>query len=284
MTWFDETIHIPQGFVQRFQVSREVCRERTAFQDMVIFDNPTFGRVLALDGVIQTTERDEAAYHEMLTHVPMLAHGRARRVLIVGGGDGGILREVLRHPVDKVTMVEIDGAVVERCRQFLPGLSDGAFDDPRAELLIDDGIRYVAEAREAFDVIIVDSTDPIGPGEVLFTQAFYADCRRLLGTSGVLVTQCGVPALQGSEVTDSTARLRPNFADVRFYLTCVPSYVGGHMTLGWASEDVSLGDVPESVLAERFAALGIATSYYTPAVHRAAFALPPFISGLMNAA
>lgn len=282
MSWFEEAIHVPQGYAQRFEVSRELVRERTDFQDLVIFDNPLFGRVLALDGVIQTTERDEHAYHEMLAHVPMFAHGRARRVLIVGGGDGGVLREVLRHPVDKVTMVEIDRLVVERCREFLPGLNAGAFDDPRAEVLIDDGIRYAADSREAFDVIIVDSTDPIGPGEVLFTEAFYIDCKRLLGSTGVLVTQCGVPVVQGREVTDTAARLRPHFADVGFFLTAVPTYVGGFMTLGWATDDPGLRGVHESDLAERYAANGLQTRYYSPAVHRAAFALPPFIEALAH--
>ena len=280
MTWFEETLHLGRGYAQRLEVAREVHREQTDFQELVIFDNPLFGRVLALDGVVQTSEHDEFCYHEMLTHVPILAHGAARRVLIIGGGDGGVLREVLRHPVERVTMVELDGAVVAACREHMPSLSNGAFDDARAELLIADGIRYVSEAREAFDVIIVDSTDPVGPGEVLFTDAFYADCKRLLGDRGILVTQCGVPFIQGKEVTDSAARLRPLFADVTFYLTVVPGYCGGSMTLGWASDDTALRDTPEEVLAERLAALTFVPRYYTPAVHRAAFVLPPFIADL----
>ncbi len=283
MNWFNEALHLQHGYGQRLQITREVHHERTPFQEMLIFDTPLFGRVLTLDGIVQTTERDEFCYHDMLTHVPMLAHGRARRVLIVGGGDGGVLREVLRHPVERATMVEIDGAVVAACRAHMPSLSDGAFDDPRTELLIDDGIRYVAEARDSFDVIIVDSTDPMGPGEVLFTEAFYADCRRLLGAHGVLVTQCGVPFIQGAEVRDSTARLRPHFADVGFYVTVVPGYIGGFMTLGWATDDATLRHVPEATLAERLAALGFQPRYYSPAVHRAAFALPPFIEKLARA-
>lgn len=164
--WVSETLHA--GYQQRFEVSKVLYSEKTEFQDMVIFENPKFGRVLVLDGVIQTTEKDEFIYHEMMVHTPMLANGAAKRVLIIGGGDGGCLREALRHPgVGKVTMVEIDPTVVELSRKYLPGHSDGAFDDPRTDLVIADGLKYVAESDEKFDVIIVDSTDPIGPGEVL---------------------------------------------------------------------------------------------------------------------
>lgn len=285
MNWFEEELHsrvLDHGYAQRFQVSRVVHRENTDFQELEIFDNPAFGRVLALDTIIQTTERDEFIYHEMLVHVPLLAHGRVRRVLIIGGGDGGVLREVLRHPVDHATMVEIDGRVIDLCREHMPGLSAGAFDDPRARVLVDDGIKFMADTTETFDAIIVDSSDPVGPNEVLFTDAFYADCRRRLTPGGVLITQSGVPFLQRGEVIDGYIRLRPHFADVGFYVIAVPSYVGGFMTLSWASDDADLRRQPESVLAKRCAAAGLETRYYSPAVHKGAFALPPYISRLMD--
>ncbi|TVS00342.1 MAG: polyamine aminopropyltransferase [Rhodospirillales bacterium] len=283
MTWFDETLHLARhGYAQRIEVVREVHREKTPFQDMAILESRGFGRVLVLDGVVQTTERDEFVYHEMISHVPMLGHGQARRVLIIGGGDGGVLREVLRHPVERAVMVEIDRAVVERCREFMPGLSDGAFDDPRAEVLFDDGIRYVEDQTEPFDVIIVDSTDPMGPGEVLFTERFYANCARLLGERGVVVTQCGVPFFQGSELAASQDRLKPHFADVSAFVLAVPTYVGGLMTLGWAANDPGLRHRSESDLTERYVDAGLATRYYSPPVHRAAFALPPFVIRLLG--
>ncbi len=281
MSWFEETLHHRFGYAQRLLVTSELVRERSQFQEVVIFETPHFGRVLALDGVIQTTERDEFCYHEMIVHVAMFAHGSAKRVLIIGGGDGGVLREVLRHPVDKATMVEIDRVVVDRCREFMPGLSAGAFENPRAELIVADGINYVAQSAGRFDVIIVDSTDPFGPGEVLFTSAFYADCSRLLGAGGILVTQCGVPMFQAAEVTDSHRRLKPHFADVGFYVVAVSTYVGGFMTLGWATNDPEKTRVPEAVLSQRFAASGLETQYYTSAVHRAAFSLPAFIGRLV---
>lgn len=285
MTWFEETLHsetIDVGYAQRFKITKLLHQEKTGFQDLAIFETPAFGNVLALDGVIQTTDGDEFIYHEMISHVPMLAHGNAKRVLIVGGGDGGVLREVLRHPVDRAVMVEIDGGVVEACKAHMPNISAGAFDDPRAELLIADGIKFAAETDEAFDVIIVDSSDPVGPNEVLFTDAFYQDCKRIMNTGAILITQSGVPYLQGSEVTDGYSRLKPHFADVHFFVIAVPTYTGGFMTLGWASDDPRLREQPEIDIAERYAASGLRTRYYTPEVHRAAFALPPYISRLMG--
>ncbi|MCL4144200.1 UNVERIFIED_CONTAM: hypothetical protein GTU68_039063 [Idotea baltica] len=160
----------------------------TDHQRLRVFENAKFGRVLTLDGVVQTTTADEFIYHEMLAHVPILAHGAAKRVLIVGGGDGGMAREVLRHTsVDHVTMVEIDAGVVDFSKEYLPSLSNGAFDDPRLELVIADGAAFVSETDQRFDVMIVDSTDPIGPGEVLFTDTFYGRAKGLLNRNGVLV-------------------------------------------------------------------------------------------------
>ncbi len=285
MKYFDEVLHdgaVNHGYAQRFEVSRVVYRNRTDFQDLVIFETPHFGRVLALDGIIQTTDRDEFAYHEMLAHVPLFAHGRAKHVLIIGGGDGGVLREVLRHDIEKATMVEIDRTVVDLCREYMPGLSNGAFDDPRTHLLIADGLKFIAETDETFDVIIIDSTDPVGPGEVLFSEAFYADCKKRLTTGGVLVTQNGVPSFQGDEVTNSYRRLSTQFSDVSLYLTVVPTYVGGFMALGWATDDKALRKQTEADIAPRFDAAGLKTRYYTPGIHAAAFALPPFIAELLE--
>jgi spermidine synthase len=147
MEWFEETLYPNIG--QRFQVTKIVFRDKTEHQDLVIFETPVLGRVLALDGVIQVTEGDEFVYHEMLTHVPLTAHGKAKRVLIIGGGDGGIAREVLKHPVERVVMVEIDRAVVDLCVEYMPGVSAGAFDDKRLDLVIADGCKYMPRPRSA---------------------------------------------------------------------------------------------------------------------------------------
>ncbi|MDA0342023.1 MAG: polyamine aminopropyltransferase, partial [Proteobacteria bacterium] len=179
MEWFEEALH--PGLTQGLSMDRILFREKTELQDLVIFENRIFGRVLALDGVVQTTEGDEFIYHEMLSHVPILAHGAASRVLIIGGGDGGMAREVLKHPgVRTVTMVEIDPSVIELCRNHLPSISAGAFDDPRLDLVIADGAAFVEVTNDRWDVIIIDSTDPLGPGEVLFGERFYRGCKRCL--------------------------------------------------------------------------------------------------------
>ena len=274
--WFEERLfpHVRQTF----EIAKVVRHERTEHQDLIIFENPTYGRVLALDAIVQVTERDEFVYHEMMTHVPILAHGRAKRVLVIGGGDGGILREALRHrAVDRVTMVEIDRAVVDLCLEYMPTIPGKSFRDRRANLVIADGARFVAETDERFDVVIVDSTDPVGPGEVLFTEAFYRGCKRVLTRGGVLVNQNGVPFLQPGEIAMTLRRRRKCFRDVGFTVAAVPSYYGGFMTLGWASDDRRLRDVPLATLRRRFAAAKLKTRYYTPEIGRACFALPAFV-------
>ncbi len=284
MRWFDERLHqslLDHGYTQRFEVTRVVYEKKTEFQDLIIFDTPAFGRVLALDGIIQTTERDEFTYHEMLAHVPIFAHGKVNTVLIVGGGDGGVLREVLRHDIDKATLVDIDRAVIDVCREHMPGLSGGAFEDRRTRLVIADGVKFVAERDETFDVIIVDSTDPIGPGAALFRPEFYTNCKARLTPGGVLVMQNGVPFFQPDEVAETYRGLKPLFADATFYVTAVPTYIGGLMTLGWATDDASLRTLSEAVIAERVAKAGIETRYYAPPVHTGAFALPPYVTALM---
>lgn len=174
-----ETLH--DQFGQYFAVDNVLYHEKTDHRDLIIFENAAFGRVMALDGVVQTTERDEFIYHEMMTHVPLLAHGHAKHVLIIGGGDGAMLREVTRHKnVESITMVEIDAGVVSFCRQYLPNHNAGSYDDPRFKLVIDDGVNFVNQTSQTFDVIISDCTDPIGPGESLFTSAFYEGCKRCL--------------------------------------------------------------------------------------------------------
>lgn len=273
---FEETLY--DAYWQGFEVGEVFFEHATDHQHLMIFQNPRFGRTMILDGVVQTTEGDEFIYHEMLTHVPILAHGDARRVLIIGGGDGGMLREVCRHQgIEHITQVEIDEAVVEMSRQHLPNHSAGAFDDPRLELVIDDGMHYVANTEAKFDVIISDSTDPIGPGESLFTQDFYAACQSCLNPGGILVTQNGVAFMQLDEVTDTAQRLSKLFKDSSFYTAAVPTYVGGVMTFAWASDNKALRDLDMPTLQARFKQSGIKTRYYNPDIHQACFALPQYI-------
>ena len=207
-SWINETLYEAWG--QRFRVKRELARVQSDFQDIAIFESETHGRVMVLDGVIQITEGDEFVYQEMLTHVPLLAHGAAGNVLIIGAGDGGVLRRVLQHRgVKRAVMVEIDGEVIRLSKEFLPRIAGDAWTDPRAQVIVGDGIDYVKKAPDAsFDVIIVDSTDPIGVGEVLFTDEFYGNCARILSSRGLIVNQCGVPFMQADELRDTSARRR----------------------------------------------------------------------------
>jgi spermidine synthase len=274
--WFEETLYPDYG--QRFLITRTVYRKKTPYQTLEIHETPTFGRMLALDGVCQATERDEFFYHEMMVHPALLAHGRARRVLIIGGGDGGILEEVLKHRnVDRATMVEIDGSVVDVCKKYLPSICGKAFDDRRTDLVIGDGVKYVAETSEKFDVILVDSTDPIGPAEVLFRTDFYASCQRCLTPRGILVTQNGVPFLQRDELATTRKRLRKLFKDTGFLFVPVPTYIGGFMALSWSSMEPRNRSVSLATLAARFRRRRLKTQYYTPEIHRAAFAVPAYL-------
>jgi spermidine synthase len=281
MDWFEETLHL--GFRSRLSIDRVIHETKTEYQHLIIFENPEFGRVLALDGVVQTTERDEFIYHEMLAHTPIFAHGAARKVLIIGGGDGGMLEEALKHrSVEIAVQVEIDDTVVELSREHLRSICGDAYEDARTELVIADGVEFVNDTDREFDVIIVDSTDPIGPGEVLFGQRFYGGCKRCLAEGGVLVTQNGVPFVQGKELLGTLTVFRELFESTTCYRASVPAYIGGDMTFGWGSDDTGCADVPLGILWERFKDAAIETDYYTPDVHRGAFALPRYISRLVG--
>ncbi len=277
--WSVERLHPDHR--QSLRIERMLYDSETDHQRLQVFENPTFGRILTLDGVVQTTGGDNFIYHEMLSHVPILAHSAAKRVLIIGGGDGGMAKTVLHHhSVEHVTMIEIDSGVVEFSKQYLPGLSDGAFDDPRLNLVIADGADYMRTTDGGFDVIIVDSTDPIGPGEVLFTDTFYGHAHRALAPGGILVTQNGVPFLQGGELTNTMRAFKALFADWTCYTATIPTYAGGPMAFGWGT-DGPARQTDLATLRQRFEAAGLSTDYYTPEVHQGAFALPPYISRLL---
>ncbi|MES2713401.1 MAG: polyamine aminopropyltransferase [Pseudomonadota bacterium] len=283
--WVNEGLYPAWG--QRFRVVRELARVHSAFQDIMVFESETHGRVMLLDGVVQITEADEFVYQEMIVHVPLLAHGDASRVLIIGAGDGGVLKRVLQHRnVTRAVMVEIDGEVIRLAREFLPAIGGDGWDDPRAEVIVGDGIDYVQRAADgSFDVVIVDSTDPIGVGEVLFTDDFYANCARLLSPRGVLVNQCGVPFMQAEELRETSLRRVQFFADVSAYVAAVPTYVGGFMTLGWSAKEQGLRTTPVETLRARAAAAGVlaTTRYWSPEMQASAFVLPPYIQDQLPA-
>ncbi|TDR89956.1 polyamine aminopropyltransferase [Enterovirga rhinocerotis] len=262
-------------FGQALTVDEVLHRSRTRFQEVLVFRNRVFGKVLALDGVIQTTELDNQIYHEMIAHLPLVAHGAAERVLVVGGGDGGVLKEILKHPVSEVVLAELDGEVIDLCREFLPEVSGGSFDDARVTVVLGDASEYVDEARAAFDVIVVDSTDPVGPGERLFDERFYARCKALLKPDGIVAVQSGTAFFQGVELEILRARLERAFGAARPYLAPVPTYAGGMLALIAATSTEARLRPPPEVLRARLAAIGAQTRYYSPDVHAAAFGLAP---------
>lgn len=281
--WFTETLH--QGYRAAIEVRRTLFEGRSGRQHLVIAESVRFGKLVMLDGITQLTSADEYVYHEMLSHLPILAHGGVKQVLIVGGGDGALAEEIFKHPaIEHITLVEIDPWVVGVSKRHLKDVNHGSFDDARLELVIADGKDYVAATDATFDLIVVDSTDPGGPGQPLFEETFYADCHRILRPGGVIVTQNGVPFFQAEELERTMRAFSKLFADSTCYLAAVPTYIGGFMAFGWGTGDPALRQVPKATLEDRLAATGITTRYYTPEVHLASFALPQFILDIVERA
>lgn len=251
--------------------------EQTPFQKLAVYEHPHFGRVLTLDDLIQTTEKDEFCYHEMLVHPALCSLECARRVLIIGGGDGGTLRRVLEHDPEEVVMCEIDEAVVRVSRELMPSISNGAFDDPRARVVIADGAAFAAEHEDAFDAIIVDGSDAVGPAAVLFSDDFYASGRRALREGGVFVSQTGSPLVQLDEFRLAWANLNHAFDAVEAYLSFVPTYPGVVWSYMTATDGDRVSRLSPDVVRTRLETRGISPILYTPQQHTAVFALPGFV-------
>lgn len=286
--WYDEALYSGFdsiiGYKQSFIVNKTIITHKSKFQDIEIFENPRFGKILVLDGIIQTTEADEFFYHEMFTHTPMLAHGSVKKVLIIGGGDGGILREIVKYPsLEQAIMIEIDGDVVDLCDKYMPNLNNGAFNHKKAVVRIDDGINYVKTTTDKFDLIIVDSTDPVNVGEVLFTDDFYQNAKNCLNSGGIITTQSGVPFLQKDELLNIRNKLTKIFKNVVFYIVPVPSYIGGYMALSLASDNLEYHQYPLEVIKDRFNKVSLGDlNYYNPEVHVSSFMLPQYINKILK--
>jgi spermidine synthase len=258
----------------RFRVKSVLFSEKSPYQQVEVVETEGLGRMLLNDGVIMVSERDEFVYHEMMAHVPLFTHPRPKRVLVVGGGDGGTAREVLRHPgVETCRLVEIDGMVVEACRKFIPRTAC-VFDDPRLDLTIADAVEFVADTGERYDVVLVDSTDPIGPAKPLFGRVFYENVHRILAEDGIVVSQGESPFYEAETQRTMLEVLSGVFDHTHIYNFTNMTYPGGLWSFTYASKapcplrDFDLGRVKES---------GLEFEYYDAEVHQAAFALPRFM-------
>ncbi len=272
--WYSEKQTKDLGITCKVRETLHV--ERTRFQHLAVLDTYEFGRMLVLDGAIQTTIRDEFIYHEMIVHVPLFTHGNPRRVAIIGGGDGGTVREVLKHPsVEEVVLVEIDGKVIEASKRFLPEISCG-LEDERVTVIIGDGIKHIKENKGQYDVVLVDSTDPVGPATGLFSQEFYKNVYEALGEDGLFVAQTESPFFNGEFVAQIFTSVSNVFPICRLYLTDIPTYPSGFwsFTMGSKKYDplqVNTEEIPE-----------ISCKYYTPDLHKSAFTLPRFVKELVQ--
>jgi len=266
---------------QGFEVDEILFEGQSPYQDVAIYSNDALGRVLVLDGIVQITTADEFVYQEMMAHVPMFSHKNPENVLIIGGGDGGILREVLRHTsVKKAVMAEIDQMVIDACIEHMPSINNSGkvYEDPRAELVVGDAAEYIKTTDMRFDCVIIDSTDPVGPGEKLFTAEFYSNLAKILNADAFISTQGGVPMFQKGEVAITLGALSKAGMQTRCYIAAVPTYYGGYMTLGFASNSKD-GDILPAIddIRARYKAAGFATKHYSPDMHLASFVLPPWI-------
>jgi spermidine synthase len=252
-----------------FKIKKILFSGKTPFQKIEIFENENFGRVLFLDGLVQTTEKDEFFYHEMLVHPALMSHPKPKKILIIGGGDGGALKEVLRYPIEKVWLVEIDSQVIETSKEFFPWL-DSALQDKRAKLVISDGNDFIRETGEKFDVILIDSSDPEGPSTVLHQKAFYELIKKGLKPKGVVAAQAGALLYHLEQHKAKYSFLKRLFKISCFYIGPAPTYPGGIWCYVFLSDEIDpLADIkknPPSGL-----------KYYNLEIHRAAFALPNFL-------
>lgn len=262
------------------RVTKTLHHEQTDFQELIIAETPQWGRLLVLDGFFQTNDVDEFVYHEMGAHVPLFTHPDPKRVLVIGGGDGGMVREVVKHPgVEHVDLVEIDGRVIETCKQYFPQISVALTGNPKVHVHVEDGIKWVQDRQAEYDVIIIDSSEPVGPGEGLFTPEFYANVFKCLTGDGVMVAQTESPWTNAHVIQRAFGGISKSFPITRLYTCAVPTYPTGlwSFTLGSKKYDPLMAE-PE----DRFQ--GMETKYYTPAVHHGALQLPRFVQAITEEA
>ncbi len=263
------------------RVDRQVYSGQSDLQRIDVFDTPAFGRMLVLDGFLMLTEKDEFIYHEMIVHTPMAVHPNVKRVLVIGAGDGGVVRELCRYPeIERIDLVEIDGQVIEVSKKYLP-FTACSLDDPRVHIHIEDGVKFVRRRTDEYDLIVVDSTDPFGPGEGLFSREFYGSCFKALHADGIMVNQHESPFYEQDALAMQRAhkRIIESFPFSRIYQAHIPTYPSGHWLFGFSTKKYH----PRRDLdAARGTARGLACRYYTTTLHRGAFYLPAYVEEMLK--
>ncbi len=276
--WFSEP-HTPDVKMS-IRIDRQLHSEQSEFQRIDIFESKEFGRFLTLDGLMMLTEKDEFIYHEMITHVAMASNPDIKNVLVIGAGDGGTVRELARYDtIEHIDMVEIDERVVEVSKEFLQQTAC-SLDDPRVNIVYDDGLRFVRRKENCYDLIIVDSTDPFGPGEGLFTSEFYGNCFNALTENGILVNQHESPyyADDAKAMQRAHKRIREFFNVCRVYQAHIPTYPSGHWLFGFASKSID----PIAADIEKWNSLDLKTRYYNTELHKGCFAIPNYVKELLD--
>ncbi|QSZ26398.1 polyamine aminopropyltransferase [Aceticella autotrophica] len=272
--WFTE--NHANNIKYSLKVNKTLNVEKTDYQDLAVIETEQYGRILVLDGILQTTEKDEFVYHEMIVHVPLFTHKNPRSVLIVGGGDGGAIKEILKHnSVERIVLAEIDRKVVENAKKYLQNISYG-LDNDKVEIMIGDGIKYVNEHKNEFDIVIVDSTDPIGPAVGLFTIDFYKSVYECLKDDGIIVAQTESPFIYGNLINKLSKMFKQIYPITKPYICIIPTYPGSLWTFTMGSkkydpENIDTNNIPK-----------IDTKYYTPQIHKAAFILPKFVKDIFE--
>ena len=277
MKKFTEELY--KKYNQNITIEKIITSQKSKFQNILIFDSKYFGRILTLDKVIQITEFDHFYYSEMLSHIPIITHGKVKRVLIIGGGDGAIAHEVLKHnSIKEVFICEIDQDVINLSIKYLKKINFGSLKNPKVKIIIEDPSQFIKRNnfKNYFDLIIADRPDPIGPGKNLFKIKFYKDIKNALSNSGIAVFQNGVPFFQKKELKDTMKHLKSTFNYSGVYLTVVPTYIGGYMALTWSSNAI---DISKKVNLDKHSKVinKLNTQYYTKEIHYTSFILPKWI-------
>ncbi len=269
----------PSGFGIAIKAGKVLFSKQSDFQKVEVFETESdLGRVLTLDDLMMTTEGDEYHYHEMIAHIPMMHHKKPESVLVIGGGDGGTVREVLKHKtVKKVVLCEIDGMVIDACKEFLPTISCG-LTDPRVEIKVEDAIEFIKDKKNEYDIVLIDSTDPMGPGEGLFTEEFYTNVKNSLKEGGIVAAQSESPFVNKTEIKKMYDLLKKVFPICSTYTSNIPTYPGGYWAWAFCSESVK----PLSYLDdERCEEITKTCKIYNKDYHMARFALPNYLKEIL---